>query len=227
MPALSHWSHTIALNPLANAGPTMVWVIVLGFVFVECAFIIGLFLPGDSLLFSAGIVLADGGHSLDAWSLSAAAVVVAVAGNQLGYYVGRRSGPMLVARRGGRVLTTDKLRRAERFLNKHGWWAVVLARWLPWIRTLAPLIAGAAKMNARRYLLATSIGALLWVPALVLAGYYGADLLHQFHWVEKVFTIAAIAFFVVGTGYGIWRYRQEMRKPAERPEATVGARGGD
>lgn len=224
MPALSPSSQIIALNPLANAEPTMVWIIVLGFVFVECAFLIGLFLPGDSLLFTAGVVLANGSHYLHAWSLSAAAVVVAVAGNQLGYYIGRRSGSMLTGRRGGRVLTTRRLRQAERFLNKHGWWAVALARWLPWIRTLAPLIAGAARMDARRYLLATSVGAVLWVPALVLAGYYGAGLLRRFHWVEQVFTIAAIAFFVVGTVYGIWRYRQEMRKPVEKAEVAVGAR---
>lgn len=196
----------------------MVWVIVLSFVFIECAFIVGLFLPGDSLLFTAGVVLAGGAHFVHAWALSIAAVVVAVGGNMLGYWIGRRSGSKLVGRRGGRVLTTAHLERAERFLNKHGWWAIVLARWIPWIRTLAPLIAGAAKMDARRYMLTTAIGAALWVPSLVLLGYYGADLLRRFHWVERALTIASIACFVLGTVYGIWRYRQEMRKPVERAE---------
>lgn len=201
----------------------MVWAVVLSFVFVECAFVIGLFLPGDSLLFTAGVVLAGGQHTSHAWALSAAAVVVAVAGNMVGYWVGQRSGDLLTSR--SRVLTPARLARAERFLNRHGWWAVVLARWIPWIRTLAPLIAGAARMKARRYLMATSAGALLWVPALVLAGYYGAGLLRRFRWVEHAVTIACIVCFVIGTVYGLWRYRQETRKPAgEATEAVASAR---
>lgn len=204
----------------------MVWVIVLAFVFAECAFIIGLFLPGDSLLFTAGVVLASGSHFVHAWALSIAAVVAAVAGNMLGFWIGQRGGSILIARKGGRMLTREHLDRAEHFLDRHGWWAIVLARWIPWIRTLAPLIAGAAKMQARRYLLATTVGAVLWVPALVLAGYYGADLFRRFAWVQSALTIACIVFFALGTAYGLWRYRQEMRKPKEDPEPTVTG-GGD
>lgn len=206
----------------------MVWVIVLAFVFVECAFIIGLFLPGDSLLFTAGVVLSQRDSPVDAMALSAAAVVVAVAGNQVGYYIGRHTGTTLVGKAGGRVLTEERLARASEFLNRHGWWSVVLARWIPWIRTLAPLVAGAARMDARRYLISTTVGAIAWVPALVLAGYYGAGLLDQFPWVKTAAVIASVAFFVVGTVYGLWRYRQETHRvpaPAKRrrpAEAVAG-----
>jgi membrane-associated protein len=110
----------LAFGPLETAGPTMVWVIVLSFVFVECAFIIGLFLPGDSLLFTAGVVLASGDHAVHAWALSFAALVVATLGNQLGYYIGSRGGRTLILRRGGRVLSRERLDRAQRFLDKHG-----------------------------------------------------------------------------------------------------------
>lgn len=191
----------------------MVWVIVLSFVFVECAFIIGLFLPGDSLLFTAGVVLAGHHHVMHAWALSIAAVVVAVVGNQLGFVIGRRGGRALVDRLGGRMVTVEHLERAKTFLDRHGWWSIVLARWIPWIRTLAPLIAGAAGMRTRRFLLATSAGAIAWVPALVLAGYYGADLLERFPWVRPTLTISSVVFFVIGTSWGIWKYRQQMRKP--------------
>jgi membrane-associated protein len=213
--------HLLAFGHLETAGPVMVWVIVLAFVFVECAFIIGLFLPGDSLLFTAGVVLAQHNHPLNAWLLAAAAVVTAVAGNQLGYYIGRGTGSTLIGRRGARVLTNERLDRAREFLDQHGWWSVVLARWIPWIRTLAPLIAGAARMDARRFMAGTAIGALLWVPALVLAGYYGAGLFHQLPWVGTAATILSIAFFVVGTAYGIWRYRQEIARPTERQKVTA------
>ncbi|HEX5404013.1 MAG TPA: DedA family protein [Pseudonocardiaceae bacterium] len=196
----------------------MVWIIVLTLVFIECSFIIGLFLPGDSLLFTAGVVLAQRNSAGNAWALAAAAVVVAVAGNLLGYYIGRRTGTSMVGRPGARFLTEERLVRAQDFLDRHGWWSVVLARWIPWVRTLAPLIAGAARMNPRRYLLSTFVGAVAWVPALVIAGYYGAGLLGHFPWVRTTMTLAGIVFFVVGTAYGVLRYRQEMaRTNGNRP----------
>ncbi len=200
---------------LDTAGPLLVWVIVLSFVFVECALIVGLFLPGDSLLFGAGVVLAQHGADANAWLLSLAALIVAVVGNQVGYYIGRHTGTKFIARRGGKVLNRHNLDRARRFLDRKGFFAIVAARWIPWVRTLAPLIAGAARMDHRRFLMATTAGGLLWVPTLVLLGYYGAGLLDVLPWVKTAVVWLSIAFFVVGTGYGVWRYRQEMRKPVD------------
>src|SRR5689334_19291252 len=117
---------------LGTNGPLVVWLVVLSFVFLECAFVVGLFLPGDSLLFTAGLVLSQNGHAEQAWGLSIAATVVAVVGNQLGYHIGRRAGTTLIARVGGRMLTAERLARAREFLDRRGFWAVVLARWIPW-----------------------------------------------------------------------------------------------
>lgn len=200
---------------LASAGPVMVWVIVLGFVFTECAFIVGLFLPGDSLLFAAGVVLAQHDHEASAWLLSVAATLTAVVGNLVGYYVGHKTGNALIARRGGRVLNRANLERAREFLDRRGFLAIVLARWIPWIRTLAPLIAGAANMDRRRFVLATSIGGLAWVPTLVLVGYYAAGIIDGLPWLKAVALWGSIAFFVVGTVWGVLRYRQEMHRPVE------------
>jgi len=208
----------VGVSWLDTAGPLLVWVIVLSFVFVECALIIGLFLPGDSLLFGAGVVLAQHGSDANAWFLSGAALIVAVLGNQIGYYIGRTSGTKLIARRDGKVLNRQALDRAQRFLDRRGFFAIVAARWIPWIRTLAPLIAGAARMDPRRFMVATALGGLLWVPTLVLLGYYGAGLLDSLPWLKTVALWASIAFFVVGTGYGVLRYRQEMRRPVDEPD---------
>jgi membrane-associated protein len=205
----------IGVGWLDTAGPVLVWVIVLSFVFVECALIIGLFLPGDSLLLGAGVVLAQHGSDANAWLLSAAALVVAVFGNQIGYLIGKQTGTKLIARRGGRILNRHNLDRAQRFLDRKGFFAVVAARWIPWIRTLAPLIAGAARMDQRRFLLATTIGGLCWVPTLVLLGYYGAGLLESLPWLKHAALWVSVAFFVFGTAYGVWRYRQEMRRPVD------------
>lgn len=204
-----------AFASLETAGPVAVWLIVLSFIFFECAFIFGLFLPGDSLLFAAGVVLAQHGNELSAWGLSGAALVVAVVGNQIGYYIGRHTGTRVLARKGGKVLNRKNLEKAGDFLDRRGFWAVVLARWLPWIRTLAPMIAGAARMDVKKFTLATTIGAIAWVPTLVLAGYYGAGILQSVPWLETVALIVSVAFFIGGTAWGIWRYRQEMHKPID------------
>ncbi|MFI9811063.1 DedA family protein [Saccharothrix variisporea] len=212
---LSATSEAVGFAQLETAGPVAVWLITLSFVFFECAFIFGLFLPGDSLLFAAGVVLAQHDGEISAWLLSLAAMVVAVVGNQIGYYIGRHTGTRLLARRGGRVLNKENLAKARDFLDRRGFWAIVLARWIPWVRTLAPMVAGAARMDPKRFMLATTIGALAWVPTLVLAGYYGAGLLTAIPWLQTAAVIVSVAFFVFGTAYGLFRYRQEMRKPVE------------
>ncbi|MBN9113365.1 MAG: DedA family protein [Pseudonocardia sp.] len=218
---------TLAWGPLDSAGPATVWAVVLTFIFLECAFIVGLFLPGDSLLVAAGVVLAQHGHERGAWMLAFVAVVLAVAGNQAGYLVGRYTGTRILARKDGKMLNKANLERAGRFLDRWGFWSIVVARWIPWIRTLAPMIAGAVRMDNRKFLLANTVGAVLWVPTLLMLGYYGAGLLDSIPWLKTVAVVVSIAFFVVGTGFGVWRYRQEMRRPiddtAELPENRVAA----
>ncbi|MGH3948482.1 MAG: DedA family protein [Pseudonocardiaceae bacterium] len=213
----------VGVGWLASAGPALVWLIVLSFVFLECAVIVGLFLPGDSLLFAAGIVLAKHGAEGNAWLLSAVALIVAIVGNQVGYAIGRKTGTRYIARRGGKVLSRENLEKARDFLDRRGFLAIIAARWIPWVRTLAPMIAGAARMDTRRFLVATSVGAVLWVPTLVLLGYYAAGLLTVVPWLQTVAVWASIVFLVLGTAYGIWRYRQEIRQPIDE-EYTEGDR---
>ena len=207
------------LRPLETAGPALVWAIVLGFVFLECAFLIGLFLPGDSLLVTAGVVLAAKSGAEQAWALAAVATVMAIVGNQVGYRMGRGAGTRVLAREGGRVLNRRNLLRASALMHRCGFWAVVVARWVPWVRTLAPMLAGAAHMHAKRYLVASSLGALAWVPTLVLLGYYGAGFLNRVPWLLHAFALAMVVFFVLGTAWGLWRYRQELARPLD-PEAV-------
>ncbi len=203
----------VGVSWLSNAGPALVWVIVLSFIFLECAVIVGLFLPGDSLLFVAGVVLASHGAEASAWWLSVVALLVASVANQVGYVIGKKSGTAYIARRGGKVLSREKLDKARDFLDRKGFFAIVAARWIPWVRTFAPLIAGAAGMNPRRFALATFAGAVLWVPTLVLLGYYAGDLIRSMPWLQTIAVWAGILFLVGGTAYGIWQYRQEVRKP--------------
>lgn len=211
----------LAMGPLDSAGPVTVWLVVCGFVFVECALIIGMFLPGDSLLLSAGVVLAAQGRGIDAWTLALVATVLAIAGNHVGYLIGRRTGVRMLARKDGRVLNRRNLDRANRLLERWGLWAVVAARWIPWVRTLAPLIAGAARMDRRTFALATVLGAIVWVPTLVLFGYYAASVIDELPWLEPVLVTVVLATFVVSCAVGLWRYRQDIRRPLDPDAASL------
>jgi membrane-associated protein len=211
-------THLAVINQLQSAGPLMIWAIVLTFVFAECAFLVGMFLPGDSMLLAAGLLLAQHGRGeLDAWALSAATILVGVVGNQVGYAIGAQTGTRLLARRGGRVLNRRNVQRAQRFFVHFGFWAVVVARWVPWLRTLAPTLAGAACMARRKFLVASVTGAIAWVPILVLGGYYGAELLDTWPWLRTALAIAGVLLFAAGTAIGVHRYLQEIRQPVDAP----------
>ncbi len=214
----------LPLGPLESGGPLTVWLVVCGFVFVECALIIGMFLPGDTLLLSAGVLLAAQDRELDAWMLSAVATALAVAGNHTGYLVGRRTGTRVLARKDGKVLNRRNVERAHRLLDRWGFGAVVAARWIPWVRTLAPLVAGAARMDRRAFALSSVLGAVLWVPTLILIGFYGATLLGDLPWLEPVLIAAVLGMFALSCVVGLWRYRQDVRKPVDPDAVSTAAR---
>lgn len=206
------------IDSLLSAGPAVLWVVVLTFMFVECAFVVGLFLPGDSLLLAAGLILAQQGREFDAWALSAFTLVVAIVGNQVGYKIGAETGTRVLARRGGRVLNRQNLERACRLFGHFGFWAVVIARWVPWLRTLAPMLAGAAGIERRKFFAASVLGAVAWVPTLILIGYYGAGLLDTWSWLRPFLAVVVSLLLVAGTILGIARYRQEMRREIEEEQ---------
>lgn len=205
-----------SFDPLTSAGPALVWTVVLTFVFLECALIIGLFLPGDSMLITAGIVMAS--HATGeahVWALSVGAMIAAIAGNQVGYVIGHRTGHHLVARKNGRYINTRNLARVTELLQRHGFLAVLISRWIPWVRTLCPVVAGAAQMNHRKYTLASTIGAIIWAPVLLLIGYYAGSFLERVPWLEPMVIGTLVVGLIIGTALGIRHYRQEIAKPAE------------
>ncbi len=213
-------------DPLTSAGPALVWTVVLVFVLIECALIIGLFLPGDSMLITAGIMMA--GHAsgeAQVWALSVGTMIAAVAGNQVGYVIGHRTGHHLVARKNGRYINTRNLQRVTELLQKHGFVAVLIARWIPWVRTLCPMVAGAAKMDHRKYTLASTIGAIIWAPVLLLIGYYAGSFLDRVPWLMPMVVGTLVVGLIIGTGLGIRHYRQEMRKPAEDFDLEIAPAG--
>ena len=156
------------LDPdLGTLGAGAVYAIVLGFVFVESGLLLGFFLPGDTILFGAGLVSAEEGSGVHLGWLVAGAFTAAVLGDSVGYATGSRLGRSWLDHRveAGRM-DPRHLRRAERFYQRYGWWAVVTARWIPWVRTFTPVLAGTSRMGYPRFLSANVVGALVWAVGL-------------------------------------------------------------
>ena len=137
-------------------------------VFGETGLMIGFFLPGDSLLVTAGI-FASTGH-LDVLSLLLWVTVAAVAGDQLGYYIGYRTGPRIFRREDSLLFKRQHLLRARDFYERHGGKTIILARFIPVIRTFAPVVAGVGQMEYRRFVTFNVVGGVLWVWGMTLLG---------------------------------------------------------
>ena len=139
-------------------------------VFIETGFFVGFFLPGDSLLVTAGIFAAAGVVPLR-WLLLPV-MACAIAGDQIGYWIGRTMGPALYRREDSLFFRRSHLQRAHDFFEKYGGRAVIFARFVPIIRTFCPPVAGAARMPYTRYLMFDIFGGVLWVGAMILGGYF-------------------------------------------------------
>jgi len=139
-------------------------------VFVETGFFVGFFLPGDSLLVTAGIFAAAGAVPLR-WLLLPV-MACAIVGDQIGYWIGRTAGPALYKREDSLFFRRSHLQRAHDFYEKYGGRAVIFARFVPIIRTFCPPVAGAARMPYTRYLMFDIFGGVLWVGAMILGGYF-------------------------------------------------------
>ena len=179
-------------SQLSLLAPFVFYLVVAAIVFIETGLLFGFFLPGDSILFSAGLVAAAHGN-INIVILVSAIFLAAFFGDQVGFVIGRVVGrPYLDKKESPRMQRL--IVNAENFYEKTGWWAVVAARFFPWIRTFVPPIAGAAKMNYYKFLSANVLGALLWGVGITLAGFYAATL----PWVKSS-SYAIAAFFITAS----------------------------
>ena len=160
-------------------------LMVCGIIFVETGLFAGFFLPGDSLLVTAGI-FAAAGHLKLAWLLLPVSLC-AIAGDQLGYWIGRTAGEKLYQREDSRFFKRRHLEQAHEFYEKYGRKTIILARFVPIVRTFCPPVAGAARMNYARFLAWDIFGGIFWVFSLVLAGFFLGSAVpnidKQIHWV--------------------------------------------
>ncbi|MDP3973731.1 MAG: VTT domain-containing protein [Candidatus Daviesbacteria bacterium] len=144
-------------------------------VFLESGLLIGFFFPGDSVLFTAGFLASQG--FLDIKILIAGCFIFAVLGDSIGYYIGKTLGPKIFTRENSIFFHRKHLERANRFYEKHGGKTIILARFIPVIRAFAPVVAGAGKMNYKRFVFFNFFGGILWAIGVTLAGFYLGSLI--------------------------------------------------
>lgn len=162
------------LNPetmLTSLGDIAFWV-VLAIIFAECGLLIGFFLPGDSLLFVTGLFIATGAIGINIWVATLLLVIAAVVGNITGYWIGYKAGPALFNRPNSRLFKQEYVDKTHHFFNKYGARAIIMARFVPIVRTFITAVAGIGRMDFRRFVLFSAIGGVLWAGVVTLAGYF-------------------------------------------------------
>lgn len=182
---------TEGLNQLISSGGAP---LVCAIVFIETGFFVGFFLPGDSLLVTAGILAAA--HKIPLMYLLFPVMLCAIAGDQIGYWIGRTAGPAIYRKEDSFLFRRSHLQRAHDFYEKYGGRAVILARFVPIIRTFCPPVAGAAKMPYSRYLIFDIFGGIFWVGTMILGSYFLGSLIpniaQRIHYVIAVVILLSI-----------------------------------
>jgi membrane-associated protein len=156
LPALVQWAGYVGLTII---------------IFSETGLLVGFFLPGDSLLVTAGLLSSQPDFGLNVWLLGAILNVAAIAGNTVGYNIGKHTGPRLFSREDSLLFHKKHALRAQAFYEKHGGKTIILAQFMPIARTFVPVVAGVARMEYRKFIAFNVVGAILWIWSMLLTGY--------------------------------------------------------
>jgi membrane-associated protein len=216
-----HWLDPHAIIAELNGFALFV---ILAMVFIETGLLVGFFLPGDSLLFVTGLAVANGdikvgGSSVPVWLMCALISLVAFAGDQTGYWIGRKSGHALFNRPNSRFFSHKNVEKTHAFFERYGSRAVILAHFVPVMRTFVPVAAGIGEMNYSKFIRYNLIGVIAWGTGITLLGVF----LGRFEVVAKNIELFTIGFVVLST-IPIWiegmRARREAKAEADERRAN-------
>lgn len=194
---------------------------ILAIVFAESGLLIGFFLPGDSLLFTAGLLTADGEYiTYPLWLVCLLITIAAIAGDQVGYAFGKKVGPALFRRPNSRLFKQENLLKAHEFFEKYGARSVVLARFVPIVRTFTPIVAGVSGMRYRTFVLYNVIGGVLWGTGVTVLGFFLGQIPFVKEHIELIL-IGIVFVSVIPIAIELLRARLAARRgtaPAEQVE---------
>lgn len=198
---------TYSLDDLVRWGG---YVILVAIVFTETGLLVGFFLPGDSLLITAGLVAATG--ALDIWWLNGLLIVAAVVGDSVGYAIGYRAGPRIFTREQSLLFRPSHVERTRRFYERHGAKTIVIARFVPIVRTFAPVVAGVGQMEYRRFLIYNVAGGVGWVTSMTWAGYLLGQTIPNIG--DHIHVVVAVVIVLSVIPIGVELYRERRRRSA-------------
>ena len=189
---------------------TWFYALVFGIVFCETGLVITPFLPGDSLLFAVGALAASESSTIQIWLMLPLLIVAAVLGDAVNYAIGKWVGPQIFRKETGWLLNKSHLLRAQHFYEKHGGKAIIMARFLPIVRTFAPFVAGIGQMQYRRFWMFNVVGGVLWVSLFLIGGY----LFGNVPIVKKNFPVVIVAIIflsVLPIAFEWWKSYREKK----------------
>jgi len=200
------------LNGIAAAYGAWTYFILFLIIFCETGLVVTPFLPGDSLLFATGALC--GGGVLNPNAIFILLVTAAFTGDNLNYWIGRRVGPAVFTREKTRFLKKEHLLKAHAFYERHGGKTVILARFVPIVRTFSPFVAGIARMPYPRFLAYSITGAVVWVSLFVYTGYFFGNL----PFIKRNFSVAIVAIILISLLPGVIEYIRHRRAAATEVE---------
>ena len=207
---------------LDRFGTAAFWI-AMAIIFAECGLLIGFFLPGDSLLFMVGLFIASGVIDIPIGVACLLLSLAAIAGNLTGYWIGYRAGPPLFSRPDSRLFKKEYVDKTHAFFAKYGARAIVLARFVPIVRTFITAMAGVGRMNVRTYALFSTIGGVLWATGVTLMGYFLGNIPFVKDHIELIL-IGIVALSVIPISIEALRGRRSGATPTEvnlRPDEVV------
>jgi membrane-associated protein len=207
-----------AQHILDTLGPyALIGVLII--VFAECGLLVGFFLPGDSLLFTAGLLVANGAIGTPLWLVCVLIVISACAGNLVGYGIGYRAGPAIFNRPDSRLFKREYVDKTHAFFERYGARAIVLARFVPIVRTFITAIAGVGRMDFRRYATYTTLGGILWGAGVTVLGYFLGQIAFIRDNIEAML-ILIVLVSVIPIGVELLRARSQHRRENSKADSS-------
>jgi membrane-associated protein len=221
-----HLNETAKWNALiSHVGHTNLYVILFAIIFAETGLVVTPFLPGDSLLFAIGAIGARHEIDLNLPLITVLLIIAAVAGDAVNYWIGYKMGPAVFKREDSKLLNKKHLLRAQEFYEKYGGKTIILARFVPIVRTFAPFVAGVGKMNFFRFWMFNIIGGVAWVLICILGGVFFGG----FEFVQKHFELVIVAIVIISILPMVIEYIRAKRSHAnssKEPATAVSDDGG-
>jgi Uncharacterized membrane-associated protein len=207
------WQHMSNLEGLIRWGGYVVLTVI---VFSETGLLVGFFLPGDSLLVTAGLLASQG--FLDVYIMGVLLSAAAISGDSVGYAIGKAAGPRIFTREQSIFFNRKHLAHAHAFYEKHGGKTIVLARFMPIVRTFAPVVAGVAQMHYRNFILYNVVGGLAWVWGMLFIGYF---LGRSIPGIDQHIDLVIVAVIFLSLLPGIISWLRQRRSPTVTPDSTA------